>query len=139
MWLQWKAIEPSLSHKEAGARMGIAPQTLTNLIYKATKEGWLKFTDPINTLRYESMPKVVHNLNYYLDQGDKQVTIEVAKGTLFKKFLAEEGVQDNPTNILAIKFEQAPQSPTVDGKVVTGKIVGKPRSIEAFIDVTEQD
>lgn len=135
LWLQWKAIEPDLTHKDAAKRMGIAPQTLTNTIHKATKEGWLKFEDPLNEMRYEIMPMVTHNLKYYLQQGDKDVTIKTAQGTLFKQFLDSEGIKEAPTNVLAIKIERSENDAGV--AVARGKIVGTPRSLE-IIDVTPE-
>lgn len=131
MWLQWKAIEPELTHKEAAKRLGIAPQTLTNTIYTASKEGWLKFTDPLAEFKYHTMPKVVHNLNYYLDQGDRDVTVKVAQGTLFKQFLDNEGVRDaTPTTILALKIEMPPNLNTAMPSDLKGSIVGTPRNVE---------
>lgn len=125
-WLMWKSVEPDLTHKDAAKRLGIATQTLTNTIHIATKEGWLKFEDPLNELRYEIMPMVTHNLKYYLQQGDKDVTVKTAQGTLFKQFLDAEGIKEAPTNVLAIKIERAENAlPTVGG----GKIVGKARTL----------
>lgn len=128
-WLQWKAIEPKLTQREAAERLGIAEQTLTNTIYKATKEGWLKFEDPLAELEYEIMPKVTHNLKYYLDQGDKDVTIKTAQGTLFKQFQAAKGVQQTApqTTVLAFKIEIPPGGPA---NAATGVIVGTPRKLE---------
>jgi hypothetical protein len=128
MWLQWKAIEPKLTHEEAAKRLGIATQTLTNTIYKATKGGWLKFEDPLDELEFEIIPKVTHNLKYYLDQGDKEVTIKTAQGTIFKQHLAAKGVaQAAPqTTVLAFKIEMPSGGPTHSA----GVIVGTPRKLE---------
>jgi hypothetical protein len=128
MWLQWKAMEPKLTHEEAAKRLGLATQTLTNLIYKATKQGWLKFTNPLDELEYEIMPKVTHNLKYYLDQGDKDVTIKTAQGTLFKQFQAAKGIQQvaPQTTVLAFKIEMPSGGPSHSA----GVIVGAPRKLE---------
>lgn len=133
LWLKWKAIEPELSHKEAAKRFGIAPQTLSNNIYTATKEGWLRFEDPLNELRYEILPKVTHNLKYYLDQGDKEVTIKTAQGTIFRQFLDSEGIKDAPTTVLALKIEM-PANPPSNGAGMRGQIVGSPRTMEPAIE-----
>jgi len=133
MWLQWKAIEPDLTHKDAAARMGIAAQTLTNLIYKATKAGWLRFEDPLAELKYEIMPMVTHNLKYHLSQGDKDITIKTAQGTIFKQYLDSEGIKESPTTILALKVEM-PTLPAgfTPAANIRGQIVGTPRSLEVI-------
>lgn len=127
-WLQWKAIEPKLTHRDAAARLGIAEQTLTNTIYKATKEGWLKFDDPLDELEFEIIPKVTHNLKYYLDQGDKDITIKTAQGTIFKQFQESKGiVKEAPqTTVLAFKIEFPPGGPSHGA----GHIVGTPKRLE---------
>lgn len=124
-WAQWRAIEPGISNKEIAKRLGISPTSLRTLIYRASKEGWLQFNDPVASLQYQLMPKVVRNLDYYLEEGDKQVTIEVAKGTLFKQYLQEEGLAPHEANnIIAIKIETAP-----GGTPQRGTIVGVPRTM----------
>lgn len=136
MWLKWKAIEPDLTQKDAAARMGIATQTLTNYLYDATKEGWLKFTDPLAELKYEIMPMVTRNLKYHLEQGDKDVTIKTAQGTIFKQFLDSEGVKDAPTTVLALKIEMPPAAQLGATPQIKGVIVGTPRTPnESVIDV----
>lgn len=124
-WLAIRASEPGITQKEIAQRMGISPNTLYSLIYRAQKAGWLKFDDPMAKLEYQVIPKALDNLNKFLDEGDKTVTIEVAKGTIFKTYQESKGVGENvPQTILAIKFEQ----PTGDMvKVVTGQVVGKSR------------
>lgn len=136
MWLKWKAIEPELTQKEAAARLGIATQTLTNYLYEATKEGWLKFNDPLNELRYEIMPMVTRNLKYHLEQGDKDITIKTAQGTIFKQFLDSEGIKDAPTTVLALKIEMpAAAQLGAANPQIKGVIVGTPRTPTEIIDV----
>ena len=130
-WLGMRALEPDLSNSEIARRMGIAAPTLRAAIQKGVQEGWLKFEDPIQAIEYQIIPKVVRNLNQFLDAGDKQVTIETAKGTLFKQFQESTTTIQAPQTVLALKIEMAPglgSSP-----VVSSTIVGTPRQI---IDVT---
>ena len=127
-WLGTKAIEPELSNAEIARRMGISAQALRASISKGVQEGWLKFEDPIQAIEYQIIPKVVRNLNHFLDEGDKQVTIETAKGTLFKTFAEASGATQGPQTVLALKIE-LPERPTDEMKVVAGKIVGRPRSL----------
>lgn len=128
--LQFIAIrnaEPSLTHGDIARKLGIAPKSLYTLISKATREGWLIFSDPVSRIENEIIPKVVDNLNFFLDAKDKQVTIETAKGTIFRKYADENGIHDMPQTVLALKIEKA-DGPGI--QVAIGSIVGKPRQIE---------
>ena len=128
--LQFIAIrnaEPNLTHADIARKLGLAPKSLYTLISKATREGWLIFSDPVSRIENEIIPKVVDNLSHYLDLKDKQVTIETAKGTIFKKYAEENGINEIPQTILALKIEKA-DGPDI--KVAIGSIVGKPRQLE---------
>lgn len=127
-WLEVRALEPGITNTEIARRMGISRQSLQALIYKAQQEGLLKFEDPLDKIEYEVIPKVVNNLNHYLDAKDKTVTIETAKGTIFKAYQESKGINEAAQTILALKIEAAPGGEGV--KVVSGHIVGKPREVE---------
>lgn len=107
--------------------MGISPRTLNGLIYQASKEGWLVFEDPLSTIEFDIIPQVVKNLKKFLAEEDKTVTIETAKGTVFKQYQEHKGVSDAPQTILALKIEQIEG----DGpKMIAGHVVGKPKRLE---------
>lgn len=126
-WIQIRATEPELSNSDIAKRLGVAPKTLTNTIYKARKEGWLTFDDPLEEVEYGIIPKAVKNLNKFLDEGDRTVTIEVAKGTLFKQFQESKGISEKATNIIAIRLEIPEVG--VEGIIASGKVVGTPKSV----------
>ena len=128
-WLGMRALEPDMSNSEIARRMGISAPTLRAAITKAVQEGWLKFEDPIQAIEYQIIPKVVRNLNQFLDAGDKQVTIETAKGTLFKSFQEATGVIQAPQTVLALKIE-FPEGTQPNSTVMAGKIVGVPKISE---------
>lgn len=124
-WLAMRASEPGITTKEIAKRMGLAPQSLYTLIYRAQKAGWLKFDDPMAKLEYQVIPKAVDNLKKFLDEGDKTVTIEVAKGTIFKQYQAAQGLTEaTAQTVLAIKFEQ-PSGEMV--KSINAVVVGRSR------------
>ena len=127
-WIQMRATEPGIKTAEMARRLGITPGTLNSVIYKARKEGWLVFDDPMSKLEHDIIPQTVDNLKKFVDAGDKTVTIEVAKGTIFKQFQEAKGISDAPVTVLALKIE----APEAGGevKVMTGQIVGRPRSLE---------
>lgn len=137
MWLQWKAMEPKLTHMDAAARLGIASQTLTNLLHRASKSGWLTFENPLDELEYKQLPKVNEVINYHLDQGDKDVAVKLAQATIWKQYAASKGVTENPTTVLALKIEM-PEGFTPSGTPnIKGVIVGQPRTFDGDFVVKE--
>lgn len=125
-WIELRLLQPDITTKEAADKMGIAPRTLSALINRATKEGWLVFDDPISKIDHEIVPKVLDNLNHFLDAKDRVVTIEAAKGTVFKTYQEAKGIVDQPTTVLALKIEPAEGS---NVRVISGQIVGKPKEL----------
>lgn len=126
-WLELRTQDPDISITEAARVMRIGRRVLNASIQTAVEEGWLRFEDPLAKIEYQIIPKVVRNLNKFLDEGDKTVTIETAKGTLFKMYQESKGISDTPQTVLALKIEQ----PALESspKIITGHVVGKPRSI----------
>lgn len=127
-WLKLRTDEPNITNRDAAQRLGIHPSTLSSDISKALKDGWLKLTDPLDQVEHLIIPKVLENLNYFLDARDQKVTIETAKGTIFKVFQDSKGINDAPQTVLAIKMEQPDTSAQP-----RGKIVGRPRIIEGEV------
>lgn len=136
MWLQWKAIEPKLTHADAAARLDIAPQTLTNLIHRATKAGWLSFDDPMAELEYEILPEVNRVIKKALKENNEDVAVKTAQATIFKTYAQSKGVSETPTTVLALKIEM-PQGVTPTDVPIKGVIVGSPRTIDAEV-ITEE-
>lgn len=126
-WLELRSKDPDLTIVEAARQLKISRKTLNAAIQQAVENGWLKFEDPLSKLEYEVVPKVVRNLNAWLDENDKTVTIEAAKGMVFPIYRESKGVSENPQTVLALKIE----SPTGDqaAAVLTGQIIGAPRKI----------
>ncbi len=116
-----------ITQTEIARRLGISRFSLANHIDRAVKEGWLKFDQPLERLEHELMPKVVDNLNYFLDKKDKTVTLETAKGTLYKDYQASKGINDSPTTVLALKIETVEPE---NVKIIEGHIVGTARELE---------
>lgn len=125
-WITLRTQFPGITAVDAARRMGITKETLHRHITTARREGWLDFTDSLDRLEFEIIPKTLDNLNHLLDKGDAKATIETAKGTVFKEYQAAKGVSDTIQTVLALTIEPAEGSGV---KVVTGTIVGKPREI----------
>ena len=125
-WVALRALKPGITYQEAADQMGISRAYLNTAITRATKQGWLKFDDPLARLNHEIIPKVVDNLSHFLDLKDRTVTVETAKGTIFKVFQAAEGVNDAPRVGLVLKIEAIDSG---NAKIIEGQIVGRPKEI----------
>lgn len=130
-WLAIRALDPSATLAEAATKIGIHATTLSKSINKAVKEGWLKFDDPLERIEHEIIPKTLDNISRFLDEGDRVVTIEAAKGTVYPLYKASKEVGHSAQPILALKIELAPGiDPTI---AIGGNVFGQPKTI---IDVT---
>lgn len=139
-WLTMKTADPDLTNKEIAEQLGIALRTLNNTLYKARKEGWLQFHDPLDELKYGMIPKVVDNLNLFLDARDRTVTLEAAKATLFREFANKEGIADAPpTTILALKIELPEGYSRENLPKPKGVIVARPNFVDAEVVKVESD
>jgi transposase len=120
-----------LDGKAIAERMGMKYATLRTMVYKASKEGWLKFTDPTERFQNQIVPKVVDNIEHWIDKKDKTMTIEAAKGSgIFKNYQAIKVEGQAPMTVLALKIEPAPGG---NAKVLTGHVVGVPKAIEGEV------
>lgn len=92
-------------------KLGIGVPSIRTYIYMAGKNGWLDFDNAKDHLENLTAHKVLRNLDGVLDgtleltPTQRDVTLEVAKGTLFKKFDMAPVVAPGNTNVLAIKVE----------------------------------
>jgi predicted transcriptional regulator len=94
--------------RQIAAERGIAYDTLKSYIYKATKAGELVHDSIADRLEYEIIPKVVDNVNTFLDEKSEKMTIEAAKGLgVFKSYQAVKVENATPSMVLAIKFENS--------------------------------
>ena len=133
-----RAMDPSINKTESAKKLGISERSLYRYLTLATKNGWLRFDDPIDRLEHEIIPKTLDNLQRFLDEGDRTVTIEAAKGTIFAAYKASKEVGSSQQPILALKIELAPGA---DANVsVGGNVFGKPKEIiDAQVIKTIQD
>ena len=123
-WLKLRTLEPEITLKDASLRLGMHRTTLSAIINRGTKEGWLRFDDPLSRIEHQIVPKVLDNLNHFLDERDKTVTIETAKGTIFKTYQESKGITQGSNTVLALKIEIPDGGET---KIVAGSVVGKPK------------
>lgn len=133
-WIQIRHQEPGIKNIEVAKRMGITLPYLNSLISQATKEGWLKFDDPLSRIEYEIVPKTLDNMSLFLDQKDRQATLEAFKHTVAAQYKESKGISEGQKTVIALKIEASPDGEPV--KVLTGNIVGKPKDI---FDVTAEE
>ena len=124
---------------EIAAELKVKVATLSTYVHRAVKSGFLVnkrgeslLADPRDQVEYELAHKVVRNLGVLLDCGDlktqKEVTLEVAKGTLFKKFDQQVNAPLPNMNVLSLRIEMPRGADTIT--VREGSIGGKPMYIE---------
>ena len=124
-WMRLRTLDPEISNIDVAKQLGVSKQYLYSVIKQATREGWLRFDDPIARIEHQLIPKTIDNLNQFLDERDKTVTIEVAKGTLFKHYQESQGLNQTTQTVLALKIEMP--DGTNDIKIVEGQVVGRPK------------
>lgn len=125
-YLHYSMTLPNATKAEIADKMGITPKRLYEILQEGRSEGILEFSDPLDRIDYELVPKILDNLNHFLDIRDKTVTIEAAKGTLFKTYQESRGLTESSQTVLALKIEMPDGQ---DVKIVTGHIVGRPKEL----------
>jgi hypothetical protein len=124
-----RAVDPGVTVIEAAKKMGLSPNSLRAYIQRGTREGWLRFDDSIDRIRHEIVPKVLDNISGFLDAKDKTVTIETAKGTIFRTYQAAEGALDGQQTVLGLKIEMI-GGPLDQQPVLMGQVIGKPKELK---------
>lgn len=120
-----------LNLTEIADKLGLSYSTVKNVVSKGNKQGLIHYDDPFERFENMIIPKVVDNIEYWIDQKDKKMTIEAAKGAgIFKAHQAIKVEGQVPQTVLALKIEM-PESSGHESKVIEGQIVGKPRRIAA--------
>lgn len=137
-WLALRSENPDITNAECARRMGIHRATLNTIIQKSVKQGLLKFSDPLERIDHEIVPKVLDNISEFLSQKNPMVTMETAKGTIFKAYQEAKGISEAPKTILALKIEAIPHS-DLTAKPVGGNVFGNPRSVIDAISVGEAE
>lgn len=103
-----------MERAEIAKALDLAPGSVTTYLYLAGRYGWLtqseNWADPTDRLEYELSHQVIENLKTALEDesrrpiGKDSITVQVAKGTLFKKFDAHAEAPQHAT-MLAIKID----------------------------------
>lgn len=135
-----------MSTEQIAAELDIKPASIYQYLWRASKAGLLPkteggtFLDPRDQVEVDLTQRVTRNMREFLDSDDesirKEVTLELAKGALFKKFDPEKGSVANPQmNVLSIRIEMPEGPPPV---IRAGTVGGTPSYVEGEI-VGEDD
>jgi transposase len=118
---------------EIAASIGISRRSISQYLYRAGKNGWLDIDNPKDRMEYQLIPQVVQNLAEMLVSADPEVkqtvTMETAKGTIFKQF-GEQAQQLPPSTLVAIRIDMPPGPAQVIREETTG-------GLPAYIDAKE--
>lgn len=121
-----------LNLKQIAEKLGLEHSSVRGIVYKANKLNLLQYEDPYERFEQTIVPKVVDNINYWIDLKDKKMTIEAAKGAgIFKAHQAIKVEGETPQTVLALKIEMPPGT---EPAKISGRVVGKPRRI---VEVSE--
>lgn len=130
-----------LTTEEIAKALNIKPASVNQYMWLAGKNGWLPkrgggFADPKDRMEYQIAHKVVRNIDEMLDSQDldtrKEVTMETAKGTLFKKFGEVAAAPTSTNMVIAIRMER-PTSTIELPPIREGTTGGQPKYIEADV------
>lgn len=102
-----------IAAREIAEDLGYSTETIRNYVHRAYQRGWINisaFNDIDDKLEFAMKNKVVSNLMGLLNEGDKDVTIEAAKGLgLFKTHqVAKVESQQNVGVALKVQVEMPP-------------------------------
>ena len=112
---------------EVSEALGIKPATISEYMRKAVREGWIILDDPRERFEHKIVPKVVDNIEHFIDLKDRTMTIEAAKGSgIFQSHQAVKVDGTAPQAVLALNINPiAGNEPTV----IRGRVVGRPKEI----------
>lgn len=114
---------------EIADKLELSHGTVKGIVYKANKLGLIQYDDPMERFENQIVPKIVDNVEYWIDQKDKKMTIEAAKGAgIFKSHQAIKLEGEAPQTILALKIEMPTES-GFEAKTIVGHTVGRPRRV----------
>lgn len=132
--------------EQIAAELHIKPSSVKQYLYRAGRAGLLVskhgslLADPKDNVEFELSHKVIRNLNEMMDSKNKkvrnEVTLEMARGHLFKKFDQAKEQTLPAMNVLSVKIEM-PSS----GEVVPrpGAFGGVPAYVEGEVETDRGD
>ncbi len=152
----YKTVLAVIAMRAQGAKMeeisqtlGHSKDTLRQYVSRANKRGWITIQDlddPDDQLEYVLKNKVTRNLSEYLENRDKDVTIEAAKGLgLFKTHQVVKGETNAQIGMaLRVQVEMPPmasgQSPVTIRPGTIGGARGKDIPIDAeYVEAGQQE
>lgn len=119
--------------------LGLAKQTVHNVIYKAARNGWMNFDDPKDVIDYQLIPKAIRVMDEGLADETRNektgvqvrqlIAMKIGADTIFKRYDTPTGNQNHQT-MIGIRIEM-PTGPAP--AVREGTTAGTPAYIEAEV------
>lgn len=130
--------------KAIAETLGYSEDTLRQYVSKAYKKGWINigsFHEVDDQLEYILKHKVVRNVNEFLDDRDKDVTLEAAKGLgMFKQAVKSEGAAVAPLGMaLQVNVTVPPEAKTQTKIAVRAGTIGGAAGTDIPIDAEVVD
>lgn len=128
-----------LTDAEIAAQLGLAPKSISNLIHRAAKNGWLTedaaLVNPKDDLEYRLSHKALRNIEQALDSDDPalraKATFKVADAVLFPSFAA---AAETPPQLQAVAITiNMPDMGGVMPTVREGATAGVPSFVDGQI------
>ena len=114
-WKLMRIQQPNWSTARIATELGMSKASLYRSIGQARKKGILKIEDVEDQIEHVLKPKVMENIEHYLNEKDKEMTIQAAKGIGI--FTPKQGSADQPTTVIGIKIEMPPGADNVSENI----------------------
>lgn len=119
-----------LTYKQIGQKLGVSEARVAQIVWQANKKQLIEYDSPFEYFENRLVPKVVANIEHFLDEKDRKVTIEAAKGAgIFKSHQALKVEGEVHQNVIALKIEMPPAVGQESPQMAVGTVVGKPRRV----------
>lgn len=125
-----------LKYAEIAEQLELSVNTIKTYLFRAEQKGWLNldsFSDPEDKLDVVLRSKAVRNINALLDgdedfKGDKETTLEVAKGLgMLKQHQVVKSDQQTTVGVaLKVHVEMPPGLSSAGAAIRSGSIGGMP-------------
>jgi len=117
-----------MSNAEIAEKMGVKVRRISQIMFEARTR--YNFSDILERVQHQAIPQAIENLNQFLEDGDREMTLETLKGTgVFRKHVVgKESGGSGAGNTLKVEIS-LPEGVTFENMpvVAVGSILANPR------------